>query len=314
MIIITQGHQEGIGLEVFFKSILVSGKNISQNCLLIAYKTSVEQTLKSLNIPFYLGDDFIQIAHRLIRVEWAQEVDFSQSFTTLKRGMELCQLGGHILFTLPTAKDQFPGFSGHTEYFRHHYQLPQLGMFFLAETLKVLLLSDHIPLREVPLLSEKILFERISNALRQFSQWNWRIDSVLIAGINPHAGEGGLIGDEDAKIAKSISKLKRLFPLEIAGPIPGDTMQLAQKSQHDLLIYPFHDQGLGIFKSLQGFIGANITLGLAYPRFSPDHGTSFALFAKNTADYRGCAYALHQALKLSESIYGRNSRQQSSST
>jgi len=83
---------------------------------------------------------------------------------------------------------------------------------------------------------------------------------------------------------------------------------------NDILVFPYHDQGLGIFKGLQGFIGANITLGLDYPRFSPDHGTSFSLFGQNKADYRGCAYALTEALKLLESVYGRNSSQQSTSS
>lgn len=304
MIIITQGHQQGIGLEVFFKSILVSDKYLADNCYLIADQSAVRETLKSLNIPFKINTDSIEITHRQIKVEWMSEIEVSQSFTALKRGMELCENGSNILFTLPTAKDQFPGFSGHTEYFRHHYRLTELGMFFLSSDLKVLLLSDHIPLREVSQLSTQIIEERIANALRQFTQWKWPINSVLVAGINPHAGEGGLIGNEDQRISQAIKNLKNQFDFSMHGPIPGDTMQLTQKTQDDLLVYPYHDQGLGIFKSLQGFIGANITLGMAYPRFSPDHGTSFALFGKNQADYRGCAYALKEALKLAESIYG----------
>lgn len=311
MIIVTQGHQNGIGLEVFFKSIIVSERALSQQCLLIAYPHSVKMTLESLHLPYKISQDFIEITHRKIAVKWLEHIECSESFTALTEGMLLCEEGGHLLFTLPTAKDQFPGFNGHTEYFRSHYQLPELGMFFLSHDLKMLLLSDHIPLRAVPLLSSAVITERISKAIRQLQLWQWPIASVLVAGINPHAGEGGLIGDEDGKIAQALSKLKTQFNFSLQGPIPGDTMQLAQKSRHDLLIYPYHDQGLGIFKSLQGFIGANVTLGLSYPRFSPDHGTSFSLFAKNKADYRGCTYALCEALKLSELINGRNSRHQS---
>ena len=247
-----------------------------------------------------------------MKARWLKVVNVSESFSSLLEGMKICEEGRHLLFTLPTSKDQFPaGFSGHTEYFRHHYRLPELGMFFLSPDLKVLLLSDHIPLREVPLLTEQIFIERIDLALKTLLQWRWPVERVLVAGINPHAGEGGLIGDEDNKLKHAIKKLSAKHTISLAGPYPGDTMQLEQKSSNDLLIYPYHDQGLGIFKSLQGFVGANVTLGLKYPRLSPDHGTSFSLFGKNKADYRGCAYVLRQALKLSESLYGRNSRNQS---
>src|SRR5690606_1560293 len=117
-----------------------------------------------LNIPFTLSDDTIEIGHRFIKVKWADQIEVSESFTTLKMGMKLCEEGENILFTLPTAKDQFPGFSGHTEFFRHFYKLPEVGMFFLSNDLKVLLISDHIPLREVPLLTEQTIFDRINNA------------------------------------------------------------------------------------------------------------------------------------------------------
>src|SRR5690606_23370663 len=280
MIIITQGHQAGIGLEVFFKSILVSDQHLSNQCHLLAFKDSVKTTLKSLRLPFLLTDSSIEVAHRKISVSWLADETHSQSFTALQEGMRLCEKSKHILFTLPTSKDQFPGFNGHTEYFRSYYQLPELGMFFLSDNLKVLLLTDHIPLRDVPLLTEKIIAQRLKQSLMQLKDWNWKIDSVLVAGINPHAGEGGLIGNEDRIISQAITKLNAQFNFSLQGPIPGDTMQLAQKSSNDLLVYPYHDQGLGIFKSLQGFIGANITLGLNYPRFSPDHGTSFNLFGQ----------------------------------
>ena len=314
MIIVTQGHERGIGLEVFFKSILVSNSVLAKQTQLIAYRASVEATLKSLNVPYQINNEHIEVSHRKISVLWLNQVEHSESFTAIKKGMELCEQGRHILFTLPTSKDQFPGFSGHTEYFRSFYQLPELGMFFLSNDLKVLLLSDHIPLREVPLLSEEIIIERIQNAIKQLQQWHWPIAQMLVAGINPHAGEEGLIGNEDNKIRAALKKLKSQVKFPLHGPIPGDTMLLSQKSVNDILVFPYHDQGLGIFKGLQGFIGANITLGLDYPRFSPDHGTSFSLSGQNKADYRGCAYALTEALKLLESVYGRNSSQQSTSS
>lgn len=311
MIIVTQGHQAGIGLEVFLKSILVGSTVLAKKIKLIAYKKSVEASLQSLNLPYQISEDFLTVAHRKISTLWLTEVEFSESFSALRKGMELCEEDGHILFTLPTSKDQFPGFNGHTEFFRSFYQLPELGMFFASPDLKVLLLSDHIPLREVPLLTESIIFQRLQQAIEQLQEWKKTIHRIWVAGINPHAGEGGLIGNEDAKITAALKKLKPQIKFSLHGPIPGDTMLVLQKSADDLFVYPYHDQGLAVFKGLQGFIGANITLGLAYPRLSPDHGTSFALYGQNKADYRGCAYALKEALILLESVYGRNTHQQS---
>jgi 4-hydroxythreonine-4-phosphate dehydrogenase len=127
---------------------------------------------------------------------------------------------------------------------------------------------------------------------------HWPVKRVFISGLNPHAGENGLIGNEDARVSSAIKRLRSNLKIEMSGPFPGDTMLLEKKRPEDLLIYLFHDQGLGIFKGLQGFIGSNITLGLPFPRFSPDHGTSFSLFGRNEADYRGCEFSLRQTLQL----------------
>lgn len=314
-IYITQGHEQGIGLEVFFKSCLLLSERMTQKFILLAYKETVKASLTSLNIPFKIAEDSILITTRKIKVQWLKEIEHSQSFTSLNLGMKLAEIDG-ILYTLPTSKDQFPGFAGHTEYFRSFYRLPELGMFFSSPDLKVLLVSDHIALADVaPSLKEEVVFTRLNTALSTLQNWQWPIQRVLIAGFNPHAGEGGLIGHEDKRIAKVIKRLSSKTAFPVAGPFPGDTMLLEKKSSQDLLVYLFHDQGLGVFKGAQGFIGSNITLGLNYPRFSPDHGTSFGLYGKNMADYRGCAYSLKEAFFLLETMAnGKNSSNQSKSS
>lgn len=305
---ITQGHEQGIGMEVFFKACLMMSSEDLSLLKLLAFKASVTKTLESLGIPFTLQEEAIILGGRQIQVSWLQEVNYSQSFTALEMGMKLCESGG-VLFTLPTSKDQFPGFPGHTEYFRAFYRSPELGMFFSSPKLKLLLLSDHVPINKLSqLMTEEIIYSRLAAAITTFQKWNWPIKRILVSGLNPHAGEQGLIGHEDPRIGAAISRISSKFKLDIKGPIPGDTMLLEKKSSEDLLVYLFHDQGLGVFKGLQGFIGSNITLGLPYPRFSPDHGTSFGLFGKNQADYRGCAYALKEAVTLFKKVsYGKDS-------
>jgi 4-hydroxy-L-threonine phosphate dehydrogenase PdxA len=312
---VTQGHEKGIGLEVFFKSCLLISRQELRHLKLLAFRKSVQKTLSTLGLPFTLKDDSIHLAGVSIDVIWINEANFSESFTALELGMKLSESSG-VLFTLPTSKDQFPGYPGHTEYFRASYHRSDLGMFFSSPSLQVLLLTDHVPVKELSaLLTEELISERLSTALKTFKQWQWPFNRVLISGFNPHAGESGLIGNEDDRIKKVIKRLSSSLKIDMAGPFPGDTMLLEKKSPKDLLVYLFHDQGLGVFKGLQGFIGSNITLGLPFPRFSPDHGTSFRLFGKNQSDYRGCEFALKEAVNMLKKVSnGKNSSHKSQST
>ncbi len=309
---VSQGHEKGIGLEVFFKSCILIRKSDLQLIKLLAFKTSVIDTLTHMRLPFKILNNSVEISGINIQVEWLDQVNHSQSFTALELGMKLCE-GSGVLFTLPTSKNQFPGFAGHTEYFRAFYHRPELGMFFSSPKMQVLLLSDHVPINKLSkLMTEELIYLRLKQALRTLQHWSWPTKRILVSGLNPHAGENGLIGEEDKRVTAAVKRIKAEFKLDISGPLPGDTMMLEQKSSQDLLVYLFHDQGLGVFKGLQGFIGSNITLGLPYPRFSPDHGTSFSLFGKNQADYRGCAYSLNEAVYMLKKVAdGKNSSHQS---
>ena len=308
-IFVTQGHEKGIGLEVFFKASLFLSTDKLKSITLVAFEESVHQTLSSLNYPFKLHPQGIEIAGVMINAKWMTQIEISQSYTCLIHAMQLSETQKGILYTLPTSKDQFPGFPGHTEFFRHHYKKSDLGMFFSSPKLKVLLLSDHIAVKDLSaLLTEKLIYSRLYAAISCLKKWHWPIDQVLVAGLNPHAGENGLIGHEDVRVQKVLKRIRDKVHIKITGPYPGDTMLLEQRSEQDILVYQYHDQGLGIFKGIQGYVGSNITLGLPYPRFSPDHGTAFALYGKNESDYRGCAYSLNEALSLLMGIkHGKNS-------
>ncbi|HXH31829.1 MAG TPA: 4-hydroxythreonine-4-phosphate dehydrogenase PdxA [Bacteriovoracaceae bacterium] len=309
---ISQGHEKGIGLEVLFKTCLLMSKEELSHLKLLAFRQSIVDTLKALKLPYKMFNDGVEISGAFLSVHWLSEVSFSQSFTSLEIGMRLCEAGG-VLYTLPTSKDQFPAAAGHTEYFRSFYKKPELGMFFSSPRLRVLLLSDHVAVRKLSEeLTEDLIHSRLNQALATLGEWKWKVDRVLVSGFNPHSGEGGLIGDEDDRVTAAITRLKPKFKFDILGPLPGDTMLMEQRSPEDLLVYLFHDQGLGVFKSVQGFIGSNITLGLPYPRLSPDHGTSFGLYGKNLADHRGCSYSLREAIgMLKRFTHGKNSGHQS---
>ncbi len=296
-IYVTQGHEKGIGLEVFIKSLLTMTQNQISYLQLAGFKSSVQLTLDTLNLPYKLKNRSLEIVGLSLDVEWLHDYTVSESFSSLSYCMGKLENERGVLFTLPTSKNQFPeGINGHTEFFRHFYQKNNIGMFFSSPSKKMLLLSDHIPLADVTkTISKDLVYQRIHEALLSLHKWGISISNVLISGFNPHAGEGGLLGNEDERVVEAIKKLKKDFKISFSGPYPGDSFFNTAVHHADLLVYVYHDQGLAPFKATQGFIGSNISLGLPYPRLSPDHGTSFNLFGKNQADYRGCAYTLKEA-------------------
>jgi 4-hydroxythreonine-4-phosphate dehydrogenase len=306
---VTQGHEEGIGLEVFLKSCLMLSNFKLNQIQLISTKNAVRKTLSLLRIPFIISDHSVSIGPTNISCHWFEPQGEQESFKALRIGIEFAEKKG-VLFTLPTSKDQFPdGLAGHTEYFRHLYRNPHLGMFFCSDNLRVLLLTDHIPLNQVPgVLNEDYIVNQLNASLSYINTHFQKIDAAYISGINPHCGEMGLLGFEDEHIVKALRRIKNKLNIKIHGPYSGDTLFFEKNGANDLLIYMYHDQGLGVFKSQMGFIGSNITLGLPFPRISPDHGTSFKLYGKNVADYRGCEYSLNQAVSLLGKItHGKNS-------
>jgi 4-hydroxythreonine-4-phosphate dehydrogenase len=309
-VFVTQGHEHGIGLEVFFKTCLLLSDDELNPIELLAFQNSVSENLTLLKLPFKISSDSISLCERKINVTWLKKKIHSQSHTALIEGMKRAEKGG-VLYTLPTSKDQFISAAGHTEYFRHVYKTPELGMFFSSPSMQVLLLTDHVAVNQLSsVLTQDMIYKKLLLSLETLRKWHWPTERILISGLNPHAGESGMIGYEDERVKKAIKQLLDNNKLSVSGPYPGDTMLLEKKSERDVLVYLFHDQGLGVFKGIQGFIGSNITLGLPYPRFSPDHGTSFSLFGKNVADYRGCAFSLRQAIDLTRMSHGQNSSHQ----
>ena len=130
------------------------------------------------------------------------------------------------------------------------------------------------------------------------------IEKVIITGINPHAGESGLIGSEDSVIKKSINELRKRNPkIKFSGPISGDSMHAELKdSKKELQVFCHHDQALSYFKFKNGIIGINTTFGLNFLRLSVDHGTALGLYGKNEANPLGSYFVLTEAIKIHEKI------------
>jgi 4-hydroxythreonine-4-phosphate dehydrogenase len=293
MILVTQGHEKGIGLEVFIKSFLCLPSFSQSKFKLFCNKETLIETLRSINISFdYLSD-------RLL-------FSFIESNTTQTiRSMNLAIDEIHsrdILLTLPSSKEQFiykdKVLSGHTEYFRNVYSDSNIVMSFISKDLNVLLLTDHIRVNDIGRsITQEMVTNKVSLFLNNIKSLR-NIDRVYFSGVNPHNGENGMMGDEDNEISKSIVRLKQKFSnISFLGPIAADTLFFNQHDSNTLFIYAYHDQGLSVFKQHNGLQGINLTLGLPFIRVSPDHGTAFELYGKDRANYLGMNYLLDEILK-----------------
>jgi 4-hydroxythreonine-4-phosphate dehydrogenase len=164
----------------------------------------------------------------------------------------------------------------------------------------MLLLTDHIPLREVPgKLDPRLIFKKIELAISGFKNCHREIEKIVLLGINPHAGEHGSLGNEELTIyTKLFDLLSDSNPSLHKEIVPSDGFFLLNNfDSKTLIVSPYHDQGLSIFKALNGFAGTHLTFGLPFLRMSPIHGTAKKM-SYNEFNPMGIVYTFLDALKL----------------
>lgn len=306
MIYISQGHEKGIGLEVFFKSLLSLPHSILNSFCLVANPQSCRETLESLGIQYNINQDHIDLFSKKVSLIPITSENFgTESSSSLHHILNIIE-PDDILITLPTSKDQLVlddiNCAGYTEFFRKYFNRDNIAMIFKSYDLKVLLLTDHIALSNVSIsLNKEDIEMKVRGTLKGIKQYFGQTpEEVYFAGINPHAGEGGILGSEDTIISDVILDLAAEYPkTNLKGPLPGDTLHFHHNTSRDqLFVYSFHDQGLPFFKDKYGLFGINISMGLDFLRMSVDHGTAFSLFGKNQASSSGCLYVLNEAYKV----------------
>ena len=192
-----------------------------------------------------------------------------------------------------------PGFVGHTEFFAERWGGAPT-MMFAGGKLRMALATWHVPLRSVSL---ELTPEKLERAVRR-ADWLCRAEGIAaprigVCGINPHAGEHGLLGDEEERWMNAVlRRLRRTIP-GVSEPLPGDTVFVrALKGEFDATVAAYHDQGLAPLKAVDFDRSVNITLGLPHLRTSPDHGTAFGIAGQGKADGRSFASAIRMAKRL----------------
>ena len=171
----------------------------------------------------------------------------------------------------------------------------------LGGSLRVLLATTHLPLREVP---DRVTSDLITSQIRLLVDslregWSMDAPQVALCGLNPHASDDGMFGDEEARILEPAVATLRAQGLDVSGPYPADTVfGRAIAGEFDAVVAPYHDVGMAAFKTVSFGGGVNVTLGLPFPRTSPDHGTAFDKAGQDVADASSTLEAMRLAARL----------------
>lgn len=321
---ITLGDYNGIGPEVILKAL--EGNQLAKLCTPVIYGS-----LRVLNQYRNLLDMKEWSLHGIQKVEQANPKltnvitcwhdhqteavpgkitpEAGQgSLASLKRAVDDLKNGKiEALVTGPINKDNIQSeefkFPGHTEFLAEAFSVQEALMFMVAGNLRVGVLTGHIPLDKV---RSQITTEKLTAKIEQMLQslkgdFGIRKPRLAVLGLNPHAGENGLLGSEEIEIINPVIKAFKEKGKLVAGPFPADGFFAASTyKQYDAVLAMYHDQGLIPFKTLAFNEGVNYTGGLPAVRTSPDHGTAYNIAGKNSAEPGSILQAIYLACDISK--------------
>lgn len=318
-ILITPGEPAGIGPDI---TIQVAQQHWPAQLVAIADPELLSVRAKLLNLPLHLYEydqQHTPIEHQPGTLAYLpvylqapvvsgqlNAANAAYVIETLKLAAFLCQQKqAHAVVTGPVHKEIINQagipFSGHTEFFSQVCQHVPTVMLFALEHIKVALVTTHLPLKEVPaaITQQKIIqvLSIVNQGLRQY--FNLITPNLLIAGLNPHAGEGGYLGREEIDvIIPALTQLKE-NGINVIGPLPADTI-FTQKylDQADAIVAMYHDQALPLIKYMGFGHAVNVTLGLPFIRTSVDHGTALDIAGTPLVDAKSLETAIQLALSM----------------
>jgi 4-hydroxythreonine-4-phosphate dehydrogenase len=279
---ITVGDPAGIGPEIAARA--AADPSVLDVCEPVIYSPANGQTYS----PGVLSAEAGRAAYELIvRATGDAQAGVVDAVATAPINKEAFQLAG-----LPWA--------GHTDLLAHLTDAKQVAMMFDSDALRVVLATVHIPLSQV---SKAITREGLEGTIRLTAEALPRFikmpPRIAVAGLNPHAGEHGLFGNEDDRVIAPAIASSRNRGIDVAGPFPADTVFVrAVRGEFDVVIACYHDQGLIPVKLLAFGKAVNVTLGLPIVRTSVDHGTAFDIAGKGVADPGSMIAAVRLAARL----------------
>lgn len=304
---ITCGDINGIGTELIIKTLLdnrildfCTPVVFANNKVLNFYRKSIPES----NINFISLKELNRISHKQVNLFscWEEEISITpgtltdvggkyavKSLVAAAQALKEGKIDG--LVTAPINKKNTQSaefdFTGHTPYLKQVFGASDVVMFMVADNIKVALLTEHVAVKDIAghITKEAILSKlQIMNASLK-KDFGITKPKIAVLGLNPHAGDEGLIGKEDEEIIKPAVKEAKQKDIFCFGPYPADAFfARGQHEKFDGVLAMYHDQGLIPFKSLAIGEGVNYTAGMAGVRTSPDHGTAFDIAGKGKAD------------------------------
>ncbi len=315
-LVITQGDPAGIGTEIAVKALRSLGNEMPLVLIGDAGVFASEVGGEGIHIIPDLSDlsaGQLNILHRPfpapVRPGAPDPRNAQRIADNIAEAVHLCQSGQAAgLVTNPINKDalqsgtSFP-FPGHTEYLAHLTGVEDPIMLLAAPELRVVPLTIHVALREVPALITADHLSRTIQSVHSALQTDFGIADprIAVAGLNPHAGENGRMGREEIEIIQPVMTSLREKGYRLTGPSSADTMFTpSARADYDVAICMYHDQALIPIKTLAFDAGVNVTLGLPIVRTSPDHGTAYDIAGTGVAR----ADSLISAIRLAWEISG----------
>lgn len=318
---ISCGDLNGIGIELIIKTF--SDSRILDLCTPVIFASNkvinfYRKTLPDINLNFQNLKDIARPYHKQINIYncWEEDVNIAPGQLTdvggryaVKSLLAATQAlkAGHIqsLVTAPIHKKNVQSeefsFTGHTPFLKKFFGVDDVLMMMCADNMRVGLLSEHIPVKEVAAAVTRQAIVKKLVLMKESLQRDFGIDKPKIAvlGLNPHAGDEGLIGkEEDEQIKPAIKEAKQNNILAFGAYSADAFFARGSYEKFDAVLAMYHDQGLIPFKSLASGEGINYTAGLPVVRTSPDHGTAFDIAGKNRGDESSFRQSIYTAIDI----------------
>jgi len=315
LLAVTMGDPSGIGIEITAKAWTLRREQELAPFFLIGGRETIRAQLRTFEPEFPLREISSPDDARAVFADALPVLPLDpalnaaeQTIEAIRLGTELCQQGTvHAIVTNPIHKKRLyeAGFThpGHTEYLAALDHRPGQSVMMLAcPKLKVVPATVHIPIREVP---ARLTAEGLTHVIetthtdlkRRFGLENPRL---VVAGLNPHAGEDGSIGTEEETVIRPVVEKLDADGMNISGPFAADSLfHPAARERYDAAICMYHDQALIPIKTLDFDGGVNVTLGLTFIRTSPDHGTAEDIAGKGLANPSSLIAAIQMAAVMS---------------
>lgn len=323
LIAVTSGEPAGVGPELCLRLVERAAELLPARLVILADRHLLADRTSALGLSVGLREwipdspvvpRMLDVIHIPMAVmSQPGKLDSSNSpyvLQLLDRALEGCRSGPFAaMVTAPVHKgiinDAGIAFTGHTEYLAEKTHTPRVVMMLAGGGLRVALATTHLPLKDVPSAVTQDSLEQTLRILHADMGRKYGIarPRILVAGLNPHAGEGGYLGREEIEVITPVLNRLRAEGMALIGPLPADTMFAPPMlSQGDCVLAMYHDQGLTALKYASFGHGINVTLGLPIIRTSVDHGTALELAGTGRADPGSLFVAVEQAIEMAQRV------------